>query len=58
MASDMACHHRPWTLYIVGRHRAWHDIIILGLNTQSKDVGHDNAIIAFGQHTCLDDVGC
>ena len=39
-ASGVACHHRPWTIKTVGRHRAWHAIIALGQNTRSDGVGH------------------
>ena len=37
--SSVACHYQPLRAYIIGRRRAWHDIIALGMNTQSDDVG-------------------
>ena len=58
MASNVAFHHRRWTLHIVGRRRACPVIIAFGMNTQWDDVGHDNTIIAFGKLTWLEDVGC
>ena len=37
--SGVALHHRPWTACTVGRCRVWYDIIALGQNTRSNDVG-------------------
>ena len=39
MTSGVACHHRPWTAYTVGRRRAWHDIAVLGQHAWSDGVG-------------------
>ena len=39
MTSGVACHHRPWTTYTVGRRRAWHDIAVLGQHAWSDGVG-------------------
>ena len=36
--SGVACHHRPWTAYMVGRYRMWHVIITHGQHTWSDDV--------------------
>ena len=41
MMSGMACHHRPWTAYTVGRRQAWHDITSFGQHTRSTDVGRE-----------------
>ena len=37
--SRVACHHRPWTVYMVGRRRAWNAITSLGKHTPSIDIG-------------------
>ena len=37
--SGVACHHRPWTVYMVGRGRAWNAITSLGKHTRSDDIG-------------------
>ena len=37
--SGMECHHHLWAAQTVERHRAWHDIIALGLHARSDDVG-------------------
>ena len=37
--SRLTCNHLLWTPHNVERHRAWHAIIALGMNTQSDDVG-------------------
>ena len=36
--SGVACHHRLWAAHTVERRRAWHAIIALGRQTQSKDI--------------------
>ena len=38
--SYIACHDRPLTAHTNKRHRAWHAIITLGLQTRSDDIGH------------------
>ena len=45
-------------IHRVGLRRALHAIITHGLHTWSDDVGHGNAIIALGQRTRSEDVGC
>ena len=37
--SGVTCHHRLWKAYSVQRHRAWHDITLLGLHARLDDVG-------------------
>lgn len=52
----VSCHHRPWTAYMVRQCWVSHVIIALGMHTRSDNVGRGNAIIAFVQHTRLDDI--
>ena len=35
----MACHHRPWTAYMVGRSLAWNARLALIQHTRSEQVG-------------------
>ena len=56
MTWGVECHLRQWRAHTVGRCRAWHTIITLGLHTRSADIGRGNAIIYLGQHTRSDDI--
>ena len=37
--SGVECHYRPWTVYMVGRRRAWNAITSLGKHTRSIEIG-------------------
>ena len=39
--SGVTSHHRLWVAQMVERRRAWHDIIALGLHTQSDNIRRD-----------------
>ena len=41
MTSDVECHHRLWTTYMVARDSACYAIITIGKHTRSDDVGRD-----------------
>lgn len=40
MTPGMALSHGPWETHMVGRRRAWHGLVALGLHTPSDIVGH------------------